>query len=218
MRWIMGLGNPGGRYASTRHNVGFDVVDALRVRLGAPEFAPAPSAPARTSRACLDGDAVLLAKPTTYMNRSGRAAEALSEQDDLRPEDLLLVFDDADLELGRIRVRAAGGHGGHLGVRSVAEALGSGAFDRMKIGVRGERRPGEGRLADYVLTEFDDEEQDVLADTLRGATDAVVDWCREPLERVMNAYNGRRFGEPAGADHRPSARTTPADEGEETGS
>lgn len=212
----MGLGNPGARYASTRHNVGYAVVDALAGRLRAARFECREGVAAETTRVRVDGDDVLLAKPLTFMNRSGAAAVALSQIDSLATERLLLVYDDADLELGRIRIRGPGGHGGHRGVRSVADALGSDGFDRLKVGVRGERRPGEGRLADYVLTEFDEDERERLSEVLEGATGAALDWCREPLSSVMNAYNGRRFGEPAVADDLPSAPRTPADEAEKT--
>lgn len=196
---VVGLGNPGQRYRANRHNLGFRVVERLARAAGVElEGAADSGRDARTVEAQLAGRSVLLAEPCTYMNRSGRAVAALIAGRGTRPEDLVLVFDDADLELGRVRVRLGGGAGGHNGVRSVIETLGSGAFVRVRLGVRGAGRD-DGELADYVLEDFAEEELETAEALVRLGADAVTGYLRDGLEPTMNRFNGMRI-RPDGPD------------------
>jgi PTH1 family peptidyl-tRNA hydrolase len=154
LRVILGLGNVGSRYQGTRHNVGFRVVERLAERARARwQELPGPERLAFAAEAELAGQAVALVKPRTLMNRSGRAAAAAIDRYRCPVEELLVVFDDADLLLGRVRVRQGGGAGGHNGLRSLMDVLRSSDFGRVKLGVKGEGRE-ESDLADYVLHPF----------------------------------------------------------------
>lgn len=191
MRIVFGLGNPGRRYEATRHNLGYRVVDCLAGRAGG-----GPRAPARLERlawvreAELAGTRVLLARPLTFMNECGRAAVALCGQYGVRPADLVVVHDDADLELGRIRVRGAGSAGGHRGVGSLIESLGTQQFARVRLGVRGAGREAC-ELADYVLDEFEPEEVPVAEALVSLGADAVEVLLRDGLETAMRSFNGK---------------------------
>lgn len=191
MKIVLGLGNPGARYEQTRHNLGFRVVDELARRLGA-RFRRGDEATALASiaEAVVAGEDVVLAKPRTFMNRSGRAAAALLRRYDLTPPALLVVHDDADLALGRLRVRPEGRAGGHNGIRSLIESLGSHEFPRIKLGVRGEGR-GAADLADYVLEAFDDDEREIVASTVTLGADAVEAVLARGVEAAMSLLNGR---------------------------
>lgn len=191
-RIVIGLGNPGLRYEATRHNVGFWVVDALSDRLGL-TFGREGDLGRKAWYAIAEGTAgtTVLLKPRTYMNRSGRAAVAARETFGAIADDFVAVYDDVDLDLGRIRVRPSGRPGGHNGVRSLIDALGTAEFPRVRIGVRGAGREGE-ELADYVLAPFPEEEQRAAAAAALLAADAVGDLLSEDLTTVMNRYNGRR--------------------------
>jgi len=185
MRLIVGLGNPGARYDGTRHNIGFRIVDAFaerhRVRIDGHEK------DAFTGRGRVAGQSVLLAKPQTFMNLSGRAVAGLARAYADHPSDLIVVYDDVDLPVGRIRIRESGSAGTHNGMRSIVESLGTEAFPRLRFGVRGD---GEIRdLADYVLDPFEAEEADVVADGVTGALDALFLFVRGDLRRAMNEFN-----------------------------
>lgn len=180
---VLGLGNPGEEYARTRHNVGFRVVDALARRWGVE--ARRRKFLAHVAEAERAGARVLLAKPGTYMNASGRSARAILDFYGLAPEALCTVSDDVNLPLGRLRVRRGGSAGGHKGLASVAEHLGTEAFARLRVGVgapRGERR-------DYVLSPFRGAEAEEAEAAVERAADAVECWVGEGVERCMNRYN-----------------------------
>jgi len=186
---VVGLGNPGDRYRLTRHNLGFRVVECLADRQG--RLFRRTDSLGRVATTCepdLRWETVL-AKPRTYMNRSGRAAMALLRRHDATPEDLIVVYDDADLELGRVRVRPAGSPGGHRGVRSLIDALRTDEFARVRLGVRGEGRD-EMELADYVLEAFDPEEVPVSERLVQTGADAVETLLSEGIESAMNRFNG----------------------------
>jgi PTH1 family peptidyl-tRNA hydrolase len=188
MRLVVGLGNPGDRYRRTRHNAGHMVVDALATRAGAGrggEESEAWVAPAR-----LAGETVLLVKPMTFMNRSGVAVEALLAAHGAPPQDLIVVVDDVALELGTLRVRERGSHGGHNGLRSVMDVLGTEDFPRVRIGIR--RGEPSGDLADYVLGEFAPEEVLVVQEMVGLAADAVTCLIREGPAAAMNRFNAPR--------------------------
>jgi PTH1 family peptidyl-tRNA hydrolase len=137
---------------------------------------------------------VILAKPSTYMNRSGRAAAVLAEHYGLDPADLIVIYDDADLDLGRIRIRPGGGAGGHNGVQDLMDTLTTGSFPRVRLGVRGEDRESS-ELAEYVLSDFEPEEEAVaerLVDLGAEATEAIL---KDGLQTAMNGFNGRSVRE-----------------------
>ncbi len=191
MRIVFGLGNPGRRYEATRHNLGFRVVEQLAGRAG--RGLPAPASLKRLAWVCeaeLAGARVLLARPLTFMNECGRAAAALCGHYGIPPADLVAVHDDADLELGRIRVRGSGSAGGHRGVGSLVESLGTEAFPRVRLGVKGRGRAARD-LADYVLDEFEPEEVPVAEALVSLGADAVETLLREGLEAAMRSFNGR---------------------------
>ena len=193
LKAIVGLGNPGGRYKGTRHNVGFAVVDEL-ARRAAIEFqlAPANALIARIRNPAAAGyrgtdEPVLLAKPLTFMNESGRALGELAQYFKIDVEDLLVVVDDVQLPLGRLRARARGSAGGHNGLKSIIAHLGS-DFARLRMGVgRGDAR---GDLADHVLARFDKDEAPEAARMTARAADAAETFITSGIEAVMNAYNG----------------------------
>lgn len=190
MKIVLGLGNPGDRYRHTRHNAGFRVVDALAARWGAALAARGDLGErAWWCRAEYGGRAVLLAKPRTFMNRSGSAAIALARKVLATPEEILVVFDDADLELGRVRVRAEGSPGGHNGLKSIQDVLGSRAYPRVKLGIKGAGRD-DMDLADYVLRPFDEDERPAVEPMIETGADAVECVLGEGLEIAMRTYNG----------------------------
>lgn len=180
---VVGLGNPGEEYRQTRHNVGFRVVDALapKLRAGAWERRFLSDV-AATSR----GRRVWLAKPRTFMNRSGAAVAKLLEGFGLRAQDALVVVDDVDLPLGQLRLRPSGGPGTHNGLRDIVEHVGTG-FARLRVGVRGES-PWED-LAQYVLSPFEEEEEPMANEMIKQAADAVAVSVFEGLGRAMNRFN-----------------------------
>ena len=187
MRLIVGLGNPGREYADTRHNVGFMVVDAVASRRAA-AFALAPAQVPETLVAkVFDEPRFLLAKPLTFMNRSGDAVAALARYYGVETADVLVVVDDVALPFGRLRARVRGSAGGHNGLRSIIDRLGTDQFARLRVGVgRGDARRD---LADHVLSKFDAPERTALEAFIGRAADAAEMFAAEGIDRVMNAYN-----------------------------
>ena len=185
VKLVAGLGNPGDKYRGTRHNVGFEVIDLLARRHGLTfESAPADALLARWRRP--DG-VVLLVKPLTYMNLSGRAVGELLRFYKVPLADLLVVTDDVNLPLGRLRGRESGSEGGHNGLRSVASHLGTIDYARLRIGVgRGDQRRD---LADHVLARFEPDEHAIVDDAVARAADAVETWIADGMVKMMNAYN-----------------------------
>lgn len=184
---VLGLGNPGRRYARTRHNLGFLVVDELAARAGATFRNEADTY--ELAAADIAGVAVLLVKPNTYVNRSGTAARALLARHRLEPAQLLAVVDDVHLPFGRLRLRPSGSAGGHNGLLSIEAALGTREFPRLRIGV-GAPEGGED-LADHVLASFTADEKRALPDCIERAADA-VEWVLElGLEKARPRINAR---------------------------
>ena len=185
---IAGLGNPGRKYAGTRHNVGFDVLDLLAGRHGLAW----ESAPADAMMAKWRGPGALLAKPLTYMNLSGHAVVELLRYFKIDRSDLLVVVDDVNLELGRLRARAEGSAGGHNGLKSLIAQLGTAEFARLRVGVGrgGDRRD----LADHVLAAFDPEERTIVAEAVGRTADAVELFVAEGIGAVMNRFNRKDDG------------------------
>jgi PTH1 family peptidyl-tRNA hydrolase len=187
MKLVAGLGNPGERYRGTRHNVGFDVIDALVRRHGLTlETAPVPALQAKWRPAGAP-EAVWLMRPLTFMNLSGEAVGGLVRYYKLAIEDLLVVCDDVNLPLGRLRIRGSGTEGGHNGLRSVASHLGTIDYARLRIGVgRGDARRD---LANHVLARFEPDEQAGMEDAVSRAADAVETWVSDGLAVTMNRFN-----------------------------
>ena len=182
---VVGLGNPGPEYEATRHNVGFRVVDSVAAssRIRWRRFGWV-----RPLAWVANEDPVLLVKPRTSMNRSGLAVGALCKRHRIAPERCIAVYDDADLELGRLRVRRKGNSGGHNGVRSLTAALGTAEYPRVRVGVKGRNR-GESDLARYLLSPFDESERTSVAKMIKGAADAVRTILELDVESAMNRFN-----------------------------
>ena len=196
MKAIFGLGNPGPRYKGTRHNVGFDVLDELARRAAvAFESAPAEALVAKIRTRASDadpiGEPVLLGKPLTYMNLSGQAIGELVRYFKIDPVDVLVIVDEAQLPLGKLRARARGSAGGHNGLKSVIAHIGE-SFGRLRLGVG---RGSEQRdLADHVLAKFDKAEGAEVERMIARAADAAELFVASGIAAVMNKYNG---GDPA---------------------
>ena len=187
MKLIVGLGNPGKEYRDTRHNVGFLVVDELARRHGL-AFAMAPSQVPETFVAKKFGsEALLIAKPLTFMNRSGDAVASLARYFDVAASDLMVVVDEAALPFGRLRARARGSAGGHNGLKSVIDRLGTQEFPRLRLGVG--RGDGRRDLADHVLSKFEPGERAELETFIARAADAAEMFAVDGIGTVMNTYN-----------------------------
>ena len=187
MKLIVGLGNPGREYRETRHNVGFMVVDEIARRHGI-DWASAPSQIAETLIAKRFGDEpVMVAKPLTYMNNSGDAVAGLVRYFDVNHDDLFVVVDEAALPFGRLRARARGSAGGHNGLKSIIERLGTTEFSRLRLGVG--RGDGRRDLADHVLARFESGEQADLETFITRAADAAELFAAEGIAKVMNVFN-----------------------------
>jgi len=196
MKAIVGLGNPGAQYRGTRHNIGFAVADELSRRAGiAFESAPANALIAKWRRP--DGIATLLVKPLTYMNESGQAVGELARYFKIEVADCLIVVDEVQLPLGKLRARARGSAGGHNGLKSIIAHLGP-EFSRLRVGVgRGPDGPdGKARrvLADHVLARFELDEAEEATRMAARAADASEMFITSGIEAVMNAYNGGDSG------------------------
>jgi PTH1 family peptidyl-tRNA hydrolase len=184
---VVGLGNPGSSYTRSRHNVGFRVVDAVAERHGV-RFS-GRQYKSQVGEARIGGARVVLMKPQTYMNLSGEAVGRVRRALGLDPGQIVVVYDDLDLPVGRVRVRGDGSAGGHHGVESIIEALGSKSFPRVRIGIG---RPGsKGGNVDYLLDAMTKEEADSLADSVDLAADAVETVLAEGVLAAMNRFNGR---------------------------
>jgi PTH1 family peptidyl-tRNA hydrolase len=186
MKVIVGLGNPGSEYDATRHNVGWWTVDRLAHDWGFGPFARDGRAVVSEGR--VGGVPIRLVKPTTYVNRSGQALRFLGELEEFDPsQDLLLVVDDAALEVGRIRFRPEGSPGGHNGLKSVSGALRSDQYARLRIGVG--TKPEGTDLADWVLSPMPEEDEDVVVALLPELTRGVETWIQDGIEAAMNRFN-----------------------------
>lgn len=182
---IAGLGNPGPEYAETRHNVGFKLIDRLasalsvNLRSGKGSF--------QIGKGRRGEETLLLMKPTTYMNRSGSALQQALSWYKLEPEECLVCYDDLDLPVGTIRLRAGGSAGGHNGMKDIIRMLGTDGFPRLRIGI-GNDFP-KGRQVDYVLSRFESGELEHVEEALEMAEEAVFFFCRNGIESAMNRYN-----------------------------
>jgi PTH1 family peptidyl-tRNA hydrolase len=189
LKLIVGLGNPGREYARTRHNVGFEVVDALAKRHHVRIIRRMGRA--LIARARIAGQDVTLAKPQTFMNLSGQAVAHIARREKIEPSEILVIYDDMDLPLGRIRLRPDGSSGGHKGMRSIIERLGTTEFPRLRIGIGSADRDA----ALHVLSRFRRGEREVARKAIRSAADAVEMILSEGIEPAMNLYNRRSDGD-----------------------
>ncbi|MCJ7629794.1 MAG: aminoacyl-tRNA hydrolase [Longimicrobiales bacterium] len=186
MKVVVGLGNPGPEYDATRHNVGWWLLDRLAYEWDFPLYKR--EGRAMVTEGSRNDEVFRLIKPTTYMNRSGQALTALASLPDFLPaEDMLVVVDDAALEVGRVRFRSLGSPGGHNGLRSVSQALGSDDYPRLRIGVG--IPPGDADLSDWVLSPMGLEDEDVILGLLPELVRGVEVWGKEGMETAMNSFN-----------------------------
>jgi PTH1 family peptidyl-tRNA hydrolase len=193
MKVICGLGNPGERYRFTRHNVGFRVVDLLADRWGLTgEGRVRDGAALLEVRRGEPSDRILLVKPMRYMNRSGAPLRAALRQTDVDLDsDVLIVSDDIDLPLGRLRLRRSGSAGGHNGLRDIIATFGTDEFSRLRIGVG-----RAGTAASHVLATFRPDERDAATEMVAVGADAAELWLRDGIDAAMNAFNGYDLAEP----------------------
>jgi PTH1 family peptidyl-tRNA hydrolase len=190
MRWIVGLGNPGTAYANTRHNVGFMVIDELARRHGAD--VGSNKCKALTGEARIENEKVALLKPMTYMNLSGESVRAFMDYYKVKLEDLIVVYDDLDTEVGRIRLRYQGSAGGHNGIKSIIQHTGTQTFNRVRIGIS---RPKPGVvISDYVLSPFAKAEQAEVRRMVEEACDAIEYAIKHPFEQSMAKFNAGGAG------------------------
>jgi len=184
---VVGLGNPGPQYAKTRHNVGFMVADLLAARLGAP-FKVHKRSGAEIATGRLGGHSVVLAKPRTFMNESGRHIGPLAKFYSVSPADMIVIHDELDIDFGKIRLKLGGGEGGHNGLRSVANALGTKDFQRVRIGIG--RPPGRKDPAAFVLENFTAVERNEVPTICERAADATELLLQVGLEPAQNVVHG----------------------------
>ena len=192
-RLIVGLGNPGAKYERTRHNVGFEIVDALAKRFPDVSLAENKRFQGAVGEFRSGGDRVVLIKPTTYMNKSGQAVRAVLDWYKLEPDAVLVVYDDMDLPTGKLRMRLSGGAGGHNGMKSIISHLGTKEFPRLRVGI-GSTEKGEVRdsaVVSHVLGRFSPEDRKIVDAAIAMAADAIDFSLRKGVERSMNLYNGR---------------------------
>lgn len=198
MRLVVGLGNPGREYAGTRHNVGWEVIDQLASRLA---WTSGPGEFDRLARSKFDGlaldgavslpsgeiEKLLLLKPTTFMNLSGRAVQAAMAFYQLSPADIMIVLDDLALPAGRIRLRPGGSSGGHNGLRDIERALGTTQYPRLRLGIDPAPPPMAGR--DYVLGRFSPAQRPLIDDAVRRSGDAILAWVERGIQAAMSQFN-----------------------------
>ena len=198
MKLVVGLGNPGREYVGTRHNVGFEVLERLAVKVG---LIPAASEFDRLARSNFEGLALdgpvmlgggkqerfLLLKPLTYMNLSGRSVQAAKAFYQLSDDDLMIVLDDLALPCGKIRIRANGSTGGHNGLRDIERALGTSDYARLRVGI--DPKPERVPQRDYVLTRFSEEQRKRVNPAIDRAAEALLTWAEQGVVTAMNRFN-----------------------------
>jgi PTH1 family peptidyl-tRNA hydrolase len=190
MKWIVGLGNPGSEYAHTRHNAGFMVIDELARRLNIE--VTTSKCKALIGEARMGGTKLALLKPMTYMNLSGESLRSFMDYYKVKLEDLIVVYDDLDTEVGRIRLRYQGSPGGHNGIKSIIQHMGTQVFNRVRLGIS---RPEPGMvISDYVLSSFAKAEKADLSTMVEEACDAIEYALSHSFEQTMAKYNTKGSG------------------------
>ena len=181
---IVGLGNPGLQYENTRHNIGFKVIDNIakeyNIEINRQKFKGV------YGEGFINGEKVILLKPTTYMNLSGESIREVVDFYKLTCEDIVVIYDDISLDVGRLRIREKGSAGGHNGIKSIIAHLGTDVFPRIKVGVG---QPNVD-LVNYVLGKFTDEEMEVLSESIDASTKAVSEIIKDDVNIAMNKFNG----------------------------
>jgi PTH1 family peptidyl-tRNA hydrolase len=188
MKVIVGLGNPGKKYENTRHNIGFAALDYIAEKEGIDINTGKHKALVGTGY--MGGEKVLLVKPQTFMNLSGESLRPIMDFYKLEPEDFLVIFDDIDLDVGRLRIRKKGSAGGHNGIKSIISHLGSMEFPRIKIGVGA--KPKGYDLADYVLGHFTGADREILAEEFDSVYDAAKLIVGDDITEAMNRHNKKK--------------------------
>ncbi|MGM0470879.1 MAG: aminoacyl-tRNA hydrolase [Bacillota bacterium] len=185
MKLIVGLGNPEPKYSGTRHNIGFAVVNNLanqhQIKITKKEKQ------ALVGSYHQQGEKVILAKPQTYMNSSGQAVVKLADWYNISPSDIIIIYDDLDLEVGRLKLKAQGSHGGHNGIKSVINQLGTQQVPRLRVGIG--RPPEYLSVSDYVLGQFSSQEEVEIEEVINQATSALEVWLTTGITAAMNQYN-----------------------------
>lgn len=185
MKAIIGLGNPGMKYAGTRHNIGFDAVTAIadkyNLSINNKKFKGV------YADGHIAGEKVLLVQPQTYMNLSGECVREVADFYKLNPDEIIIICDDINLDVGRLRIRKKGSAGGHNGLKNIIAHLGTEEFPRIRVGV-GEKTEGWD-LADYVLASFDKDSEPVIREALANVVGAVETWISEGIDAAMNRFN-----------------------------
>ncbi|MBQ4473455.1 MAG: aminoacyl-tRNA hydrolase [Lachnospiraceae bacterium] len=188
MKMIVGLGNPDKKYIGTRHNTGFTVLDRISEDYQIP--VRERKYRAMFGSGYIGGQKVLLVKPQTYMNLSGEAVQGFCAFYKIAPEDVLVIFDDVSLDVGQLRIRKKGSAGGHNGIKSIIGCIGSQDFPRIKVGVG--HKPKEWDLADYVLGHISAEEEPLMKEAAKQASEAVLVILTEGIEEAMNRFNAKK--------------------------
>jgi len=187
MKLIVGLGNPGRQYEETRHNIGFKVIDELSEQLNIP--LDKAKFNGIFGQGMVNGEKVLLLKPLTYMNLSGECIRPLMDYYDILVDEILVIYDELDLPVGKIRLREKGSAGGHNGMKSIINHLGTQEFKRIRIGIN---RPTNGmKITDYVLGRFQAEESEDIKNAIRNSSEAAQAWLSTPFLQVMNEFNAK---------------------------
>lgn len=185
MKAIIGLGNPGMKYAGTRHNIGFDAVTAIadkyNLSINNKKFKGV------YADGHIAGEKVLLVQPQTFMNLSGECVREVADFYKLNPDEIIIICDDINLDVGRLRIRKKGSAGGHNGLKNIIAHLGTEEFPRIRVGV-GEKTEGWD-LADYVLARFDKDSEPVICEALANVVGAVETWISEGIDAAMNRFN-----------------------------
>ena len=185
VKLVVGLGNPGSGYARTRHNIGFMVIDRL-LEYQAPKVRR--KCQSHVAEFQVGSRIVLLQKPLTYMNSSGDAVRKLCRRNKIKPSEVLVVYDDLDLKPGRLRIRFGGGSGGHNGIKSITARFGTKEYGRLRLGIG---RPGSSAdVADYVLQNFSENEEELVAKVVDESAKAILMLCDQGYRAAMNTFNG----------------------------
>ena len=200
MKIVVGLGNPGSKYKGTRHNVGFDVIDALVERHAFGARAKSKFN-ANVNEVMLGTTKVLLLSPLTYMNLSGQSVRAAIDFFKLDLEDLMVICDDLNLAVGRIRIRAKGSAGGQNGIKDIINRVGSQEFPRLRLGIG--RPPANWDTADYVLGKFDEHDQVLVNDSVKQAVKACESWIENGVQATMNQFNADPSAKPKNKKQKP---------------
>ncbi len=185
---IVGLGNPGKDYEGTRHNIGFGVIarlsDEYGITLNSKEHK------AVCGKGMIGGQKVILAQPQTFMNLSGESVRSIADYYKIEAEDIIVAYDDIDLEVGQLRIRRKGSAGGHNGIKNIIQHLGTNEFPRVKVGVGG--KPQGGDLVRHVLGRFSKEDEKIMGESLDVAVKAVTAIVEDGVDAAMNLYNGKK--------------------------